>query len=141
MVSESQKRKNKYMADAIKKWMLENEVADDSRIYFNGKCYSSIGYGENAKYETLHDIKGSDYTKYANDDTITMTYEGIFHSVINSEYGRVMLDSFDRLIESFGYYYELGHSWSLSLYKDSSKKKEKKKKLKYADFWKVGGKY
>ena len=147
MVSEAQKKENRKIADAIKKWMLVNMVADDTRIYFNGKCYNSVGYGKDAKYRTLYDIKGSDFTEYANDDAVTMTFEGIFYEVINGEYGSIMLKSFNKLIRNFGYYYELGNAWNLSLYKNDKWKKgveEKKKKKfrgKYADYWKVGDKY
>lgn len=117
MVSQTQKNKNKQMADAIKKWMLKNEVAGDTRIYFNGKCYSSVGYGKDVKYETLQNMKGSDYSEYANDDTVTVTFEGDFYTVMNYSMGKLR-ESFDRLIESFGnYFYELGNAWNLSLYK------------------------
>jgi len=116
MVTQTQKKKNKQMADAIKKWMLKNNVAGDTRIYFNGKCYSSVGYGKDAKYETLQNMKASNYFDYANDDTVAISFEGAFYDVMNYSMGKIR-DSFDKLIESFGYYYELGNAWNLSLYR------------------------
>jgi len=116
MVSEAQRRKNKQIADAIKKWMLKHEVGGDTRIYFNNMCYDSVGYGKSLKYRTLHNIKGSDYTNYANDDTVTVTFEGEFYDIMNYSFGPLN-ESFRKLIEKFGYYYELGNAWNLSLYK------------------------
>jgi hypothetical protein len=114
----TREEKNQYVADTIKNWLLENNVGGDTRIYFNGMCYSSSGYGENTTYKLLKNKRASDYTKYANNETVTVTFEGDFYSIMNYNYCTGLRDSFDELIKKLGYHYELGEAWNISLYEN-----------------------
>ena len=115
-ISLTQKRVNKKMADEIKKFLIENDFQSDLRIYFNGMAY---GFNSNGNMSILEDIKGSDYTDYANDNTITMTFEGSFYEIMNgyNKYTWSKQAEFSKILEKYGYHYELGNAWNLALYK------------------------
>lgn len=83
-----------------------------TNIYWNGKCLEDG--------EKMTDKVASDYFKYTNNDTtIAMSFEGDLYEVFN--YGSYsisdeLLQDFNNLINSYGYYYELGDPWNLALY-------------------------
>lgn len=83
-----------------------------TNIYWNGKCFEDG--------EKMTDKVASDYFKYTNNDTtIAMSFEGDLYEVFN--YGSYsisdeLLQDFNNLINSYGYYYELGDPWNLALY-------------------------
>jgi hypothetical protein len=101
------------LAFAIADLLTKYNCQEDVTIYFNNQRLSTFTEG---KWVLEEGYKGSDYTKYANDKTITMTFEGPFYDVINYNECPELLRRFNELIESYGYYYELGYPWSLSLY-------------------------
>ena len=101
------------------------------RIYFSDRCWEY-----NGKKNIIYDIKGSEYTEYANDDTITVTFENGLYDALWSgpshpddkggfrDHYRDSTDpgwfyASDELIDLFdgsGYYYEPGNAWNFSLY-------------------------
>jgi hypothetical protein len=99
------------LAYSIKELLEKNDVFHDVRIYFEGKCLcSSEGLIEN--------IVASKYFSYANDNTISMSFEGVFNHIINGHYGPdKVAKEFEKLINKSGYYSEFGDHWNLSLYK------------------------
>jgi len=90
-------------------------MAYDTRIYFNGKCYHAIGDGK--KWKTIPNMNPKDYTDYANEKTITMTFEGPLYGILNYNTGSKTWEDFHNLIEKHGMFAEQGHAWDLSLYK------------------------
>ncbi len=50
---------------------------------------------------------------YHNDADLVLIFEGSLHTILN--FGGDT-DVFDDLVESFGFYYELGHSWNMGFY-------------------------
>jgi hypothetical protein len=120
-----QHTQNQFLADLIKEYVTKREMASDMRIYFNGKAYDSEGYGDNLKWVTKEDLKGSEFFEYANDKTVSVSTEGEFYNVINMydvmgdfAYNTKRYDEFDKLIRKYGYYFELGNAWNFSLYKE-----------------------
>lgn len=112
--------KLKELAYEIADFLDHHDLNMDTSIYFNNKALRSKKEGEEYNWTLMKDIKGSDYTEYANDKTITMTFEGIgsMYNIINGyENGYYFRDQFDELLEDYGYYYQLGNSWNLALYK------------------------
>ncbi|MHB1167007.1 MAG: hypothetical protein ACYC0N_00515, partial [Carboxydocellales bacterium] len=97
------------------KLLSKYDCDGDVAIYYDNKRLKAItNLEENCiKWIKEERFKGSDFTEYANDETITMTYD----SVTNFETIPECLTEFEKLIEEYGYWYELGHSWDLSLYK------------------------
>tara|TARA_R100001015_G_C4632118_1_gene195263 strand:- start:821 stop:1159 length:339 start_codon:yes stop_codon:yes gene_type:complete len=102
----------------IHRFLKRHEIYHDTRIYWNNRCWD---YNSDGNYTVLTDIKGSDYFEYANDDTISMSFEGGLYAVMNdawfSEHDAKLQLEFSDILEKEGYYYELGNAWNLSLYK------------------------
>lgn len=102
--------RNLALANDIKDFMIKNEVANDTRIYFNGMAYDSISDNE---YKDINGIKGSDYFEYADDEGVSMSFEGTLYHMIN--YGTMpkLLEKFNKIFTKHNCYYELGYAWSL----------------------------
>ena len=101
----------------IHRFLKKHEINHDTRIYWNNRCWD---YNSNGKKTVLTDIKGSDYFQYANNDTISMSFEGGLYGVVNdawfSDYNAELEQEFSAILRTEGYYYELGNAWNLSLY-------------------------
>ncbi len=107
---------------------LAYEIADllsskgyegDMAIYFNGKRLQCFTDNEQDGWKLEEGYKGSDYTEYANDDLITMTFEGIYsiYDEINLYSNATnVVEEFDELLDEYGCYYEMGNRWNLSIY-------------------------
>jgi hypothetical protein len=100
------------VAKTIEKFIRKYELDSDVRIYFSNKCWAY----ESGKKTVIEDIKASDYFEYANDDTISMSFEGGLYEHFNCHYGYTILNKFNEL-DFDGHYFELGHAWNLSFYK------------------------
>jgi hypothetical protein len=101
------------IAKKIEAFCKKHDLLTDTRIYFNKKCWN---YNSSGNKTVLEDIVGSDYFDYANDDTISMTFEGGLYHVMN--YGSWdVREAFQDMIAEYGYYAELGNAWNLALYK------------------------
>ncbi|MFW6015920.1 MAG: hypothetical protein ACOCRK_05745 [bacterium] len=108
------------LAYEIANLLSKHNYNGDTAIYFNEKrlqCYTTNSEDD---WVLESGVLGSDYCKYAKNDTITMTFEGIYsiHDVINyyepDKSG--FLNEFEKLLKKYGYYYELGNNWNLALY-------------------------
>lgn len=113
------------LAKDIYEWCIKNELWGDNTIYFGGKAWSSSSTWSGVKgkkiTEDLYEYEDKnplDYFEYANPDTLSMSFEGELNYVLNGyTYGWVKLEAeFLALFEKYGYYYEMGYSWSLSAY-------------------------
>ena len=101
------------IAKTIEGFLQKYDIAGDVRIYYSNKCWD---YDSAGKKTIINGIKGSDYFEYANDDTISMSFEGNFYDVINMYCGYSLRNEWDEL-DFDGYYMELGHAWNGSFYK------------------------
>jgi hypothetical protein len=117
--------KKESLARDIYSWCKEHDLWGDNCIYFDGKAWASWPdwHGVNGKKvdEDLYEYENKnpkDYFEYANPDTLSMSFEGPLHHVLNAYvHGWVKLeDEFTKLFNKYGYYYELGHAWNLSAY-------------------------
>ena len=93
------------VAQEIRDYLVENDLCDSTFIYVNGKRYS------NDKVEEGY--KASDYFEYANDETISISTEGILYDLINYGSGLVGLD---QIVGKYGMYFELGNAWNMACY-------------------------
>ena len=111
------KMKKYEIARKIEAWMKKNELHTDSRIYFNGNAWDYNSRGEKSIVE---DVKATDFFQYGNNDTISMSFEGGMYRVMNYFWERPntnkLHNEFMDLIGGYGYYFELGNAWNLSLY-------------------------
>ena len=88
---------------------------NDTSIYFGGKCWRY----KNGEKTVIQDMKGSQFTEYANDKTITVTFEGVIYDHVNGDYGWDFIDELDELLQPYGYYKELGEAWNFALHSTS----------------------
>ncbi len=117
--------RNEALALEIYDWCKKHNLWGDNIIYFNGKAlsFSKEWGGEIGKQidEDLYEYEGRnplDYIKFANPDTITMSFEGSLNHVLNgymSGWNKLERE-FAKLFEKHGLYYEMGYAWSLSAY-------------------------
>lgn len=89
------KNENEKIIESIKLYIRKNEFDGDTEIY------SIEEWRERGE-------------EYLNDSEFVITSEGGLNFILN--YGPD--EDFYDLINSFGYYYEMGHSWSYGFYKD-----------------------
>lgn len=99
----------KSIATLLQEYDCEQEVA----MYYSNKRFSHFGN----EWKEDEGFKGSDIIEYANDKTITMTFEGSFYEVINYGLFPSLLEKFSKLLKDYDLYYELGNAWNLALYK------------------------
>lgn len=105
------------MANEIAELITARGMDSDTAIYFDNKRLDCFTTNKEKGWKLEEGFKGSDYTEYANDEGITMTFEGPVYDAMNYNGDPEFVRQFDRLISRYGYYYELGHAWNLSLYK------------------------
>jgi hypothetical protein len=106
--------RNEKLANDIRDFLSKNKIGD-TRVYFNNKCYHWDSSGE---VSVLEDILPSKYFEYANDETVSMSFEGRLNHAINYGTDKTLLKKFDKIFEKHNCYYELGYAWSLSVYFD-----------------------
>lgn len=97
----------------LRLWLSKNELDHDLKIY---------------TIEQWHNRK----EKYLNDSEMVITTEGALNFIINYNPDDRLHEEFIELLESFGFYYELGHSWNLGIYKIDEVKRENDK-LTYSE--------
>jgi hypothetical protein len=112
----------------IHNFLKKHELDHDTRIYWKDEgtgitpTYKCWDYNSNGKKTILRDIKGSTYVEYANDETVTIVYDGggmykVMEMNWCSPYYAKLEQEFSDILAKEGYYYEKGNSWNLSLYK------------------------
>lgn len=109
---------NEKIATEIKDFILKRKIGGDLRIYFDDNAFE-IDHNENVSL--LKGISAIDYVEYANPETVTMSYEGKFYEHMNGygqnqSYDTKIREEFEKIVNKFGFYSELGYAWSLSLY-------------------------
>jgi hypothetical protein len=119
--------KYKALAKDIYEWCKSKDLWDDNTIYFDGKAWSHSErwHGEHGKkladdlYE-YEDRNPRDYFEFANPKTLSMSFEGALNHVLNAYTpGWVKLEEqFRALFDKYDCYYEMGHSWNLSVYEN-----------------------
>ena len=113
------------MVNEIEKFLKKYELLSDVCIYFNNKRrhWYSKWNAEKADFdllcEEIEDISPLDYFEYANPKHIlSMSFEGPFYEVMNG-YTSVAFkrqEQFQKIMDKYGIYYELGDAWNLSCF-------------------------
>lgn len=122
----SREQKAERLAKDIYKWCKKKDLWGDNCIYFNGAAWASWSEwsGEEGKQidDDLYFYKNKnpkEYFEYVNNDHIlSMSFEGGLYYVLNAYVpGWTKKESeFQKLFAKYGWYYELGHAWNLSVY-------------------------
>ena len=107
----------KKLAYEIADLLNRYEAAVDVCIYFNNKRLIHTSLRKDFGWKLEKGFNPLDYTEYANKDTLTMTFEGALYEIINGYRDDLgFYDCFMNLLEKYGYYYEMGNYWNLTLY-------------------------
>lgn len=107
--------RNEKLANELRDFLLEHDLALDTRIYFNGKVYE-YNSGTEGKYRVIEGIDPKEYIEHANKDTLAMSFEGYLYDVLNYGNSIGLQESFDKIFKDNGCYYELGNAWNLIVY-------------------------
>ena len=111
------------LAKEIRQFLLDRDMWIDTRIYFNGKAFSTDDgqghyyYNDPDHLVVLENEDPLRYTEYAG-DILTMTFEGPLYESLNyGDYGDNQWQTEEDLTDIFrkyGLYYELGNTWNLT---------------------------
>lgn len=115
------KTKIEELVREIENFLKEHSLLGDVCIYFNNKRHHwEWNYKtDECTLKEDDDISPLDYFEYVNTKHIlSMSFEGSFYHVLNGYTKRAfdLQDKFSEILERYGVYYELGHSWNLSCY-------------------------
>lgn len=91
-------RSLKKLEKILKIWLAKNQLDSDLLFY---------------RIEEWRERK----EPYLNTSELVIVFEGELQFLLNYNYGSELSDEFEDLVGSFGYYYEMGHSWNLGFYK------------------------
>lgn len=109
-------------------WLVKNNCWDDVYIYINNRRYAADNYGkydysmdyspkgnlDNVKMYVKEDIKASDYIEYANDDTVTITFDGSnLYDIMNYEGYAKAEPELTKIFEKYHMYFEMGDAWNI----------------------------
>lgn len=121
--------KEKLVFDLIK-WLVKRDCFMDIHIYCNQKCWSSNAYGKHDDLQTItnpdispepfyvrENVSAKEYIEYANENLITMSFEGPLYHEINYGNGKTY-EQLQNFFAKRGLYFELGYAWSLSTYEN-----------------------
>lgn len=101
--------RNEKLAKDIQKFLNEHNLQSDTRIYYDGLAISN---GE----EILEDLTPSDFFEYANDETVSMSFEGPLNFLLNYSSDYALMEEFNKVFRNHGAWFEQGYAWSLSTY-------------------------
>lgn len=122
------KQKEQLVMDLIK-WLVDRDLFMDVNIYCNNKCWSSNVFSKAClNIKTIEDktisekpfymrenVKAKDYVEYADEDLITMTFEGPLHFELNHGTSGIYED-LEKFFAERKLSFSRGHSWSLFVY-------------------------
>jgi len=104
------------IAKKIANWLEKNDLTEEVRIYFDNQCWT----WNNEEMIVIDDMKASTYFEYANDETISMSFEGPLYHVMNyhwsSEEAGQLYGEFLDLMKGEPLYFEMGNAWNCSAY-------------------------
>ena len=129
------KKKIEQLAREIRKFLDDNFLNGDCRIYFNGMCWEHGSEDEPMIWDSDHKewidlpkrngwnviekISPKDYFDYAS-GIICMSFEGSFYEIMNAwyEFQFKKQNEFYEMLQKYGCHYELGNAWNLSIYQN-----------------------
>ena len=112
-------------------WLDKNGFTgnSDMAIYGNGYAVATWDTWGNVEGEELSDLArgwyfyedkyAGDYFEYANERTVSMSFEGTFNHVMNG-YVDGWIELYEQFMEiprKYGLFFEMGYSWTLSAHK------------------------
>lgn len=99
------------MANEIMKFLKKENMLSGTCIYYNNKRIND-GKLEDDEFDP-HDY--FEYAAYSH--ILSMSFDGEFYEMMNYS-GGTKLSKFNKILDKYGVYYELGNAWNLTLYLD-----------------------
>ena len=129
-ITKKQKELNEKIANDLKKFIQSIDCWIDVCIFYNGKAISSNKkwnkwegvlieeskdeFGEVMKVYEYDNIESPKYwTQYANEETVTVLFDGAFYEWLHY-YGD--WSKLEKILTSYGAYFEFGNMNDLSIY-------------------------
>lgn len=122
-------RSCKELADAIMKFLKDNDIAVDVSIYVDNKRYSFVYYDFDKKEffpepfwkeEEGEFFPGTYFSYFAKQHILSMSFEGEFYRIMNVAYEddewKDLYNKFRQLLDNMGVWYELGDAWNLTVF-------------------------
>lgn len=122
-------RSCKELADAIMKFLKDNDIALDVSIYVDNKRYSFTYYDFDKKEffpdpfwkeEEGEFFPGTYFSYFAKQHILSMSFEGDFYRIMNVAYEndewKDLYNKFRQLLDNMGVWYELGDAWNLTVF-------------------------
>ena len=97
-------REQKKLINLIQKWFDLNEIETEDTVFYTKEAWLRRG------------------ESYCNDESVVLniTTEGPFNHILNMYDGVELFDSFCTLLDDAGYWFEMGTSWYLCIYKSEA---------------------
>lgn len=100
------------IGNEIIKIIDEMEMLENVSVFFNGEEHRFDSRGHEQVIQRL----ATDCSQYANDDTVSIAYDGgMFWDVMNGTFGYSLRDRFESelqpMLDEYGAYIEDCHSW------------------------------
>lgn len=115
------------LAVEIRSFLLQYKLWQDVTIYFNGKAFSTgdgngyCFYNDPDHLIVLKDQDPKRCFEYVG-DILSMSFEGPFYECLNDcgypSFDNMIQDKFQKILDKYGVYYELGDAWNLTLFPD-----------------------
>lgn len=129
-LTKQQKERNEKLAKDLIKFIQDRGCWQDICIFFNGKAISSNrkwnkwegvmieefedDIGEKLRVYEYTNIESPKYwTEYANEESVTIIFDGVFYDWIHN-YGD--WDKLQEVLDPYNAYFEIGHTTDLSIY-------------------------
>lgn len=121
------KSEKKALAKEIYDWCVEHDAWEDCYIIFDGKGWATYKEWNGVRGKEIasglfeyDDMVATDYCKYHNNDTLAMGFEGTLYGIMNAYCSgwATLYDSFERIFDKHGVYFEQGYAYTLSVYED-----------------------
>lgn len=105
-------RRNERLGSDLKQWVYNYHRSSKCKIYYNDVSYT---WDNVHKYWIQKNEKATQYVPFADDQTVTMTFEGKLYCDLH-EYASTnkTIDSLTNLFCKHGFKYVLCHSWALT---------------------------
>ena len=144
MVEMTKEERNKALMEEVIRYCVLRDMFDTINFYTNGHKYSSdphpgsvkitipipeeelcrTGLDEmcdaprEATYYDCGEYNVCEYLEYCDPETVTMTFEGNFHSAYNGYFGNYRTEeAIVDIADKYGLYPEKGYSWSVAFVK------------------------
>ena len=112
----NRKTKTKIAKDIEKLFLSKVEKITDTRIYFSNKGWN---YDSKGNKTIIKNIKATDYISYANNKTVTVSFEGeIYHKIHGNNliYKNSLYNLLNNKLTTHNYYMEYGDSWNFTIF-------------------------